>query len=77
MTLRRLGVLLRALPPTALLWKEIQAAYEKSLIPTEDKIRERQRYYDEQARLAASAERDADGGDPSSDEQHDGQHEGV
>lgn len=39
LTPRRLLVLIKALPPDALLWAEARAALEKSLKPTPDQIR--------------------------------------
>lgn len=46
LTPRRLNVLIRRLPPDALVWAEVQAAYEKSLKPTPEQIRARQAHYD-------------------------------
>lgn len=46
LTLRRLNLLVSALPPDALLWGELQAAKKKAEIPTVDQIRARQAHYD-------------------------------
>lgn len=46
LTPRRLWVLIRALPPDALLWHEVQKAQDKALKPTEESIRDRQAYWD-------------------------------
>jgi len=54
MTLRRLFVLLRGLPPDALFRAEFEAAQRLALKPLPEKIRERQAHYD---RMAAAAER--------------------
>jgi hypothetical protein len=52
LTLRRLWVLLKALPPDAPLWAVLQAEHEKSLKPTPEQIRERARYYEQRAKEA-------------------------
>jgi hypothetical protein len=51
MTLRRLHVLVRALPPDAVLWAVIREAEAKANKPSVDKIRERQAYYAERAAM--------------------------
>lgn len=53
LTLRRLHVLVRALPPEALLWAVMREAEDRAKIPTVEKIRERQEFY---AKRAASAD---------------------
>ena len=45
MTLRRLHVLISALPAEALLWHELEAARKRALIPTPEQIRARQAHY--------------------------------
>lgn len=45
LTLRRLAVLVRALPETATIWPIVQAEYERSLKPTPEQIRARQEHY--------------------------------
>lgn len=52
LTLRRLGVLVRGLPPDARLWAVLQAEHEKSLKPTPERIRERAEHYKRQRELA-------------------------
>lgn len=52
MTFRRAYSLLTQLPPYARVWEALQAEQEAALIPTADRIRERQRYYDEKAKEA-------------------------
>jgi hypothetical protein len=48
MTLRRMGVLLRGLPPDALLWHSMNAAEVQTQKPTPEQIRARQAHYDQQ-----------------------------
>ncbi len=48
MSLRRMAVLISALPHDSLIWREVAIAHEKSLKPKADKIRERQAHYDSQ-----------------------------
>lgn len=45
MTWRRVGVLLKSLPPTSLLLAELQERQEGALKPTADQIRERQEFH--------------------------------
>lgn len=45
MTLRRLFVLIKALPYESPFWAEMRAAQERALKPTVEKIRERQAYW--------------------------------
>jgi hypothetical protein len=52
MTLRRLWVLVKALPEDALFRRELAAAIEKAQKPTPDKIRERAAYYERRAKEA-------------------------
>lgn len=54
LTLRRLLVLLNALPYDSPLREAVRAEHEESLKPSVDRIRERQRYYDERAKEAAT-----------------------
>lgn len=53
MTMRRLFVLLRALPADALFRHEMQAAHEKSLKPTPEQVRDRARHYEQRAKEAS------------------------
>jgi hypothetical protein len=48
MTLRRLGVLIRSLPPDSLLWSLVREAEEKALKPTVEQIRARAAHYAQQ-----------------------------
>lgn len=52
MTLRRLWVLVKALPDDALFRRELAAAIEKAQKPTPEKIRERATYYERKAKEA-------------------------
>ena len=52
LTLRRLWVLIQGLPLDSLTWQAIQREHEKALIPTADKIRERQEHYRQKAEEA-------------------------
>lgn len=45
MTLRRLHRLVVGLPPTAAVWAAAEAAQKAALVPTADRIRERQAHY--------------------------------
>lgn len=56
MTLRRLGVLIRALPYDAPLWTEVRAAVERENKPTADQIRERQEAYRKRNEAARAKE---------------------
>ena len=48
MTLRRLGVLIEALPPDAPVWAALRAEHERSLKPTPEQIRDRAAHYERQ-----------------------------
>jgi len=52
LTLRRLMVLVRALPSDALVWQVREEAERKALKPTPDKIRDRQAHYAKRAEEA-------------------------
>lgn len=54
MTLRRLWVLIKALPHDALFRRELAAAIEKAQKPTPEKIRERAEYYKRKAKEAGN-----------------------
>lgn len=45
MTLRRLAVLIRSLPPTASIWSIVRAEHEKANKPTVEQLRARQAHY--------------------------------
>jgi hypothetical protein len=52
LTLRRLHVLIKSLPPEATLWAVLREEDEKAMKPTVDKIRERAAHYARQAEEA-------------------------
>ncbi|HJR89526.1 MAG TPA: hypothetical protein VJ782_05130 [Aeromicrobium sp.] len=52
LTLRRLMVLLRALPYDAPLWADLQREQEKALRPTPEQIRARAEHYAQRAKEA-------------------------
>lgn len=52
LTLRRLFVLLKALPADAPLWGELQREHERSLKPTPEQIRARAKHYEQRAKEA-------------------------
>lgn len=54
LTLRRLGVLLKALPADSPLWEALRIEHEKSLKPTPEKIRDRARHYEQRAKEATA-----------------------
>lgn len=54
LTLRRLGVLIRALPPEAVLWAVIREAEAKAAKPTVEQLRARAAHYAKQAEEAAT-----------------------
>lgn len=53
MTLRRVAVLIQALPSDAPLWAVLRAAHEKSLKPTPEQIRDRAKFYEQRAKEAS------------------------
>lgn len=57
MTLRRVLVLIKALPNDSAFWRSVRAAEKKAEIPTGDRIRDRQAHYRNQARAWATAKR--------------------
>ncbi len=54
MSLRRLAVLIFALPSDSLTWRAAAVAHEKSLKPKVEKIRDRQAHYDRQREKEAT-----------------------
>jgi hypothetical protein len=55
LTLRRLGVLVRALPPDAVLWAVIREAEAKAAKPTVEQIRARAAHYAQQREKEAAS----------------------